>query len=85
MLECYDGNMGANPEQSIADRRREIAQTRAAPVETVTRDVVQQHSSLYANIPPLAQTLLDLSADDKLQVEQFDDRIVLRPLEDSDA
>lgn len=49
------------------------------PHRTFKRQVVERRTTNYANLPPLALQKLNLSGGDGLDVEVYEDRVVIRP------
>jgi hypothetical protein len=68
-------------QRSMQAERRRLAEERGEPLRTVQRRVIPQGSgnSLYVNIPQLASDLLEIGEGDDVDVEQHDDRVVIRP------
>jgi hypothetical protein len=76
--------MGANEPQSTAARRREIAERRGEPIQTEYRSVLDNGGACYVNIPEFAATLLGIDVGDRVKVDEYDDRIELRPIPEGD-
>jgi hypothetical protein len=70
--------------ETLRSRRRQLAETRDEPIETVTRPLMDPNGSLYVNIPSLSTTVLDLEQGQDVTVEQWDNRVVIYP-EGTDA
>lgn len=69
---------------SLEKRRQKLANLRGEPIETVERSIINPNGSLYVNIPDKSVAMLGLDNDENVQVERWDDRLVVRP-SDSDA
>jgi deoxyhypusine synthase len=71
--------MGINDEPAVAKRRRELAERRGEPIDSVERSVIEIDGALYVNVPDFSTTLLDISTGDTVIVHEYDDRIVTKP------